>query len=145
MVRSALLQVAGQLMARDIVVEAVGLDEPASIRGDATQLQLAITNALRNAIEAIASTDATAGRIAVGLARRPRSLVLNIGDSGPGWSGAERDTTPFSTTKPSGSGIGLYVIRTVLRNHHGRLAFKTSPLGGAELRLQFPRVLAGRS
>ena len=144
-VRSGLLQVTGQLQARDIAVDAVGLDEPALIRGDATQLQLAIVNSLRNAIEAIESTGASAGRIDVRLARRPRSLVLAIGDSGPGWSGAERDTTPFSTTKPSGSGIGLYVVRTVLRNHHGRLSFKTSPLGGAELQMQLPRESAGRS
>jgi|688.fasta_scaffold30295_5 PAS domain S-box-containing protein len=140
-VRSSLLQIVGPLAERKIVVEELGFDEPAIIHGDAAQLQLAITNALRNAIEAIASTGAAEGRIAVTLDHRRTSIVLAIGDSGPGWSGAERDTTPFSTTKPSGSGIGLYVIRAALRNHDGKLAFKRSPLGGAELRLRFPRAI----
>ena len=78
--------------------------------------------------------------IAVSLRRRKRSAVLAIGDSGPGWSGAEHHGVPLSTTKPSGSGIGLYVIRTVVvRNHRGKIAFRSSALGGAELRLWFPR------
>ena len=77
--------------------------------------------------------------IAVSLRRRKRSAVLTIGDSGPGWSGAERDGPLLATTKPSGSGLGLYVVRTVVRNHRAKIAFRDSALGGAELRLWFPR------
>ncbi|MCE9632388.1 MAG: PAS domain-containing sensor histidine kinase [Planctomycetia bacterium] len=138
-VRTSFLRLKWQLNQQGIVLECSGLDDPCLIDGDDAQLQLAVTNGLRNAIEAIAATEAGTGRIAVSLLRKKLSVILAIGDSGPGWSGAERAVDPLSTTKPSGSGIGLYVVRAALRNHRGRIAFRRSPLGGAELRLRFPR------
>ena len=63
-----------------------------------------------------------------------------IGDSGPGWSGAELAKTPLSTTKKGGTGIGLYVVRTAMENHRGELAFGKSSLGGAEVKMIFPRA-----
>ena len=67
--------------------------------------------------------------------------LLIIDDSGPGWSGVEKDETPLNTTKPSGSGIGLYVVRTAMKNHHGTISFGQSPLGGAQVRLRFPKPM----
>lgn len=47
---------------------------------------------------------------------------------------------PLATTKPGGSGVGLFVVRTVVVNHGGSEAFCTSPLGGAEVRCRLPRL-----
>lgn len=124
-----------------ITVTESGLDKPCVIDGDDAQLRIAVANVLRNAVEAIetVAVGAATPTIAVALRRRKHSAVLTIGDSGPGWSGAERDEPPLVTTKASGSGLGLYVVRTIIRNHGGKIAFGRSACGGAELRLWFPR------
>jgi signal transduction histidine kinase len=142
-VRTCLIEVQGRLNQQGVTVLESGLDRLCFIDGDPAQLRIAITNILRNAAEAIESDErgSAPATIEVSLRHGKRSAVLAIGDSGPGWSGMEHESAPLSTTKPSGSGLGLYVVRTVVcRNHRGKIAFRRSRLGGAELRLWFARV-----
>jgi len=140
LVRSALLYNKGLLARQEISVQQTGLDNPLQIMGDDAQLQLAITNILRNSAEAIAESNPARREIAVELSARGDEVELTIGDSGPGWTGAEMSDTPLNSTKKSGTGIGLYVVRTAVQNHNGKIEFGRSPLGGAEVRLRFPRV-----
>lgn len=141
-VRTCLVESKWQFDRQGIAVMEAGLDTPCMIEGDEAQLRIAVTNVVRNAAEAIGMVEESSSppTISVKLRRRKQAAVLAIGDSGPGWSGAEREGVPLSTTKPSGSGIGLYVVRAVVRNHRGKIAFRSSALGGAELRLWFPRT-----
>jgi signal transduction histidine kinase len=143
-VQSVLVQFTWQLDQAGIAIESSGLDGPCFIEGDDVQLQLALSNVLRNSLESIVASGRGAGRIAVALERRKDSATLVMGDDGPGWSGVERDAAPLSTTKPQGSGIGLYIVRTVVRSHGGKIALGRSPLGGAEVRVRFA-TLADRS
>ena len=141
-VRTCLVESRPEFTRLAVTVTESGLARPCFIDGDEAQLRIAVANILRNAAEAIdaAGGEAATPMIAVSLRRGKRSAVLAIGDSGPGWSGAERGSAPLPSNKPSGSGLGLYVVRTVVRrNHRGKIAFRRSPLGGAELRLWFPR------
>jgi PAS domain S-box-containing protein len=139
-VRSALLYNKTMLSRHDITVRESGLDKAHNIMGDDAQLQLALTNILRNAAEAIDESATGRREISVDLAGNDDEVSLTIGDSGPGWSGAELAETPLTTTKKGGTGIGLYVARTAMENHHGEIVFGSSPLGGAEVRLKFPRI-----
>ena len=70
-------------------------------------------------------------------------MILTIGDSGPGWSGAELAEAPLTTTKKGGTGIRLYVARIAMENHRGKISFGKSALGGAEVKMIFPRDAAG--
>jgi len=135
---SSLLQVNWQAKEQDIEIVQRGFARPAFVDGDAAQLQLAVTNLLRNAIEAIAGGPRSRRRISIGLRRVNNRVMLAIGDSGPGWSGTERRELPFSTTKPAGSGIGLYLVRTIAQHHAAEVGFHRSADGGAEVRLRFP-------
>jgi C4-dicarboxylate-specific signal transduction histidine kinase len=128
----------GMLDKHVVALRFTGADLGAWVLGDAVQIQFAINNLLRNAIEAI---EANAPRREVLLALRADDafVELAVGDTGPGWSGAERTDQPLMTTKDEGTGIGLYVIRMVVKNHGGTIDFGRSPLGGAEVRLRFPR------
>jgi signal transduction histidine kinase len=140
-VRSALLYNKGLLARRQITMHEKGLDDEYDIMGDDAQLQLAITNILRNSAEAIDESHPPERVIEVKLAERDNEVGLTIGDSGPGWTGAEQSDVPLTSTKKGGTGIGLYVVRTAVQNHNGKIAFGKSPLGGAEVKLTFPRAV----
>jgi signal transduction histidine kinase len=143
-VRTCLIESRERLAQQGVTIMDRGLDRPCLIDGDDGQLRIAIANILRNAAEALDAMKggSQASLIEVTLRRGRRGVVLAIGDSGPGWSGAERDGGVLSTTKPTGSGLGLYVVRIVVtRNHRGKIALRRSRLGGAEVRLWFPRAV----
>jgi PAS domain S-box-containing protein len=135
---SSLLQVKWQLAEHGIDLVQRGSSKPACLEGDDAQLQLAVTNLVRNAIESIAEAGPPVRRIVVSIRRSRDQLTLSISDSGPGWSGVERKQLPFSTTKAGGSGIGLSIVRAVVQHHAGEISFHRSADGGAEVRLRFP-------
>jgi PAS domain S-box-containing protein len=139
-VKSALLYNKGLLARHRILLRQSGLDRACPLRGDDAQLQLAVTNLVRNAVEAIEEAKPKKREILVELHTHGGAAELIIGDSGPGWPVAGPAETPLTTTKKSGTGIGLYVVRTALQNHRGEVAFARSPLGGAEVRLKFPKT-----
>ncbi len=130
--RSALLYVSPSLKAGQITVERQGLDDSQVDLGDAAQIQIALVNLLRNAIEAGAST------IAVTLQRQHDTAVLTVADNGPGFQDPATAIQPLETSKPDGSGLGLFVVQTTMENHRGRLTIGRSSLGGAAVGLIFP-------
>ena len=138
--QSALLYNKGLLAKHRIKLRTAGLDHPCRITGDDAQLQLTITNLIRNAAEAIAEAKPEKREIALDLTATGDAVELVLGDSGPGWPADGPAEAPLSTTKKAGTGIGLYVVRTAMENHRGEIVFGRSPLGGAEVRLKFPRV-----
>ena len=140
-VNSALLYNKGMLARCGITIRTSGLRKPRLIMGDDAQLQLAITNILRNSAEAIEESRAKRREISIRLVQRLDSVELSIGDSGPGWSGVEQTETPLTTTKSGGTGIGLYVVRTAVQNHGGTITFTRSSLGGAKVRIVCPRAM----
>ena len=70
---------------------------------------------------------------------------LVVGDSGPGLSETEARRLLLKSTKPGGSGMGLFLVATAMENHGGRLEIARSPLGGAEFRLIFPLLHKGET
>jgi nitrogen fixation/metabolism regulation signal transduction histidine kinase len=94
-------------------------------------------------VEAIDEVAADRRDLVVELTEQGDDVVLAIGDSGPGWSGVEWAETPLTTTKHGGTGVGLFVVRTAVENHGGRLSCGRSSLGGAEVRMFLPSAAAG--
>ena len=110
------------------------------ILGDADQLQIALNNLLANAIEAISTLAAGSPReILVEMAACKGRIELLVGDSGPGFLHRETSEVFFNSTKPQGTGLGLFIVQTTMENHGGKIEVGRSPLGGAEFRLVFPR------
>ena len=99
------------------------------VRGDGDQLQQVLTNLILNAMQAM---DGQSGekeiRIGIHVVKDDESassaeLRLTVSDSGPGLPGEleGRLFTPFATTKPSGTGLGLVVARSIVQDHGGEL------------------------
>lgn len=70
-----------------------------------------------------------------------RTKYLDIIDSGPGISVADRDKLfePFYTTSSTGTGLGLYISRELCLSNGGELTYIAVPSGGSCFRIRFPR------
>lgn len=109
------------------------------LQGDAVQLQMAVTNLLRNGIEAATERSGGKPRLRISVFTMIGELVIEVADNGPGFHFLPSDETLLQSSKASGSGLGLFVVRTTVAHHQGRLRFGRCPrLGGARVRLLFP-------
>jgi PAS domain S-box-containing protein len=138
-VTSGMLQLKGLLRRTGISVAQALPPAACEVAGDDVQLQMMFTNLVRNAAESLAAENAEHREIAIGIRVEEDHVELVIGDSGPGWTGGTIDDKLLDSSKPQGTGIGLFVVKTAIENHHGELAVGSSPLGGAEFRVRLPR------
>lgn len=99
------------------------LDEaPFFIAADEQQLEQALINIIKNALEAIGQDGTIRFQTAAS------KSLLRIIDSGKGISEADADRlfSPFFSTKRDGQGIGLMLVRDILHNHGFRFSLKTT-------------------
>jgi two-component system, NtrC family, nitrogen regulation sensor histidine kinase GlnL len=110
------------------------------VLGDRAALERAFLNLIKNAAEAIGQrgtirlqTRMETEFLMTAEGRRRQFLRVDISDSGPGMS--ERDLaqlfTPFFTTKPLGTGLGLVLSHRIISLHGGRLWAERGGVAGA--------------
>ena len=117
-------------------------DDAVHLDCDAHQIGRALTNVLKNAIEAIESREPTAepaGRIVIRVREADGHWRVEVEDNGPGLPAALRDrlTEPYVTNRADGSGLGLAIVRRIMEDHGGRLTLEDGAEGGARVTLVF--------
>lgn len=119
---------------RGMTIDVIGPDH-VDAHANATLLQQVILNLIVNAAEATGGN----GRVEVRYGESGSDLFLEVSDDGPGFENKERAFEPFFTTKRGGTGLGLFSVRACAGLHGGAVELGSVPLGGASVRLSFPR------
>lgn len=100
------------------------------LRADENLLHQAITNVVKNAIEAMQEADVEKPQIAILLEYSKKELVIKVLDNGPGLKAdmKEKVLEPYITTKEKGSGLGLAIVKRIIEEHKGSLDIEKSSL-----------------
>jgi signal transduction histidine kinase len=69
-------------------------------------------------------------------------VEIFVRDSGPGLppEAEQRVFEPFFSTKSSGLGMGLAIVRSIVERHRGRVSAENGDAGGAVFRVELPVV-----
>ncbi|MGB7405472.1 MAG: ATP-binding protein [Pacificimonas sp.] len=112
---------------------------------DRRQIAQALTNLLKNAAEAIESSnkiDEGEGKISLEISEERDWVQVTVCDNGPGMPAQlkTRATEPYVTTRDKGTGLGLAIVSKIVEEHEGRMTFEDLPEGGTCVRMSFDRV-----
>lgn len=114
------------------------LDAPAiRVAADQAQLEQAILNVMKNAVEAV--DGGGGGTIVIRATSKTGPPVLTIEDSGTGLAPDAQANlfTPFFSTKPGGQGIGLTLVGEILAGHGFGYALERTDRGTTAFRIAF--------
>jgi C4-dicarboxylate-specific signal transduction histidine kinase len=111
------------------------------VGGDRVQLQQVVLNLVLNALDAMKGVDDRSRQLVVRTERREEDTVcLSVRDSGMGFESGDgaKLFEAFYTTKSSGMGIGLFVSRSIVESHEGRIWAVPNDGPGATFSLTLP-------
>jgi PAS domain S-box-containing protein len=111
------------------------------VEADRIQLQQVTLNLMINAIEAMSAVGEGARELIISSGNDDSGDVLiSVRDSGPGFAAEniERLFEPFYTTKTDGTGMGLWICRSIVQAHGGRLWATAIAPRGAVFRFTVP-------
>lgn len=121
-------------------------DEPGpTLVCDRRQIGQALTNIVKNAVEAIEATGRGEGEILMEVTEVAGRVVITVADNGVGLP-AERDriVEPYMTTRARGTGLGLAIVKKIVEEHFGTISFADRPGGGTLVTMTFDAtMLAG--
>ena len=110
---------------------------------DRHQFGQAMTNVLKNAVEAIEAKakdggDGYRGRITVALEALNDAALLRITDNGIGLpQDRDRIIEPYVTTREKGTGLGLAIVNKIVEEHGGEMTFMPAQGGGTTVTMRF--------
>ena len=120
------------------------------MQGDADLLHRAFFNLVLNAAQAVGDSgtvrvticEATSDTVPGGVVPETGAVRVVIEDDGPGMPADVRDRifTPFFTTKPRGTGLGLPVVHRAIEAHRGVVLVDSAPGQGTRFTIILPRI-----
>lgn len=130
---------APELESRKIPVQLDLAENFPSADVDAGQFQQVFYNLLRNAYQ---SLPANGGSISIRTRANDYEFVIAIEDNGSGISPEHMGALfePYRTTKSSGSGLGLLIVRRIVREHGGEISIDSQEQHGTRVILHLPRA-----
>ena len=127
-----------ELQDRGILVEQELRSDLPLLQLDRDQMKQAFYNMIKNSLEAMHRH----GRLRIRTDLDDTHVVLQFIDTGGGISAENlnRVFEPYFTTKPSGTGLGLLIVRRIVREHGGELSIESSEGRGLTLTIRLPYI-----
>lgn len=120
-----------------LMIEREYFPSPIDLKILKRDLQRAISNILKNAVEAMKGQ----GKITIKTSLSDHDVVLQIGDTGPGMTSEILEKVlggGFTYNKVNGNGIGMTVVREVVEKYKGELHARSQISEGTTFQLSFP-------
>jgi len=117
---------------------------------DRHQVGQALTNVLKNAVEAVDARARDAepdfrGQIEVAVIPADDDVTVTVEDNGVGLpQDRDRIVEPYVTTREKGTGLGLAIVNKIVEEHGGEMIFATAEGGGTRVTLRFTREPAAQ-
>jgi signal transduction histidine kinase len=133
-------QLRGSFSKRDIQIQLEAETDLPLMRVNPGGIRQVLINLLMNAQDAIEQ----GGLIIVRLTKQKEHVLLEIEDSGRGIGRKDQKQlfSPFFSTKPKGSGLGLYVVKKIVEEHKGSIDLDSRVEGGTKVKVFLPMVPA---
>ncbi|MBP9152189.1 MAG: GHKL domain-containing protein, partial [Flavobacteriales bacterium] len=116
------------------------VDSYATVQADKEQMLRVFNNLIKNGIQAV--EDGTEPKITLSLVRDNHQWIVSVRDNGSGISEDLRDRifVPNFTTKSSGMGLGLAMVKNIVESANGKIWFETELGRGTVFYTSFPAV-----
>jgi len=110
-----------------------------TFNGDKTNLNSAVGNLVKNAVQAIGSK--FDGKIEVSLQVTDKTYIISVKDNGKGIKEEDKSQIflPNFTTKTGGSGVGLSLTYNIVQSAGGTISFESEEGKGAEFVIELPK------
>jgi two-component system, sporulation sensor kinase E len=127
-----------EIQDRDIVVEQELRSDLPLLRLDRDQMKQAFYNVIKNILEAMKRH----GTLRIRTDMDDAHIIVSFVDTGSGMSAGNlsRVFEPYFTTKPSGTGLGLLIVRRIVREHGGELSIESNEGEGLTLTFRLPYI-----
>jgi two-component system, sporulation sensor kinase E len=127
-----------EIQDRDMVVEQELRADLPLLQLDREQMKQAFYNVIKNSLEAMKRH----GTLHIRTDLDDKHVIVSFTDTGSGMSAENlsRVFEPYFTTKPSGSGLGLLIVRRIVREHGGELSIESTQGEGLTLAIRLPYV-----
>ena len=119
-----------------VTIELDGADTWPTVTADADQLQQVLLNLTQNAVQATP----TGGRVVIRARSDGSGHEIEVADTGAGIAPEHlpRIFDPFYTTRPKGTGLGLFVAHAIVQRHRGSLEVESQLGKGTRFRIRLP-------
>jgi len=110
------------------------------VYGDSVQLQQVLINLFNNAIDSIDESNLNIREILITITNNEYYATLSVTDSGLGIDPVVFESLfeLYKTSKPSGLGVGLWLSKTIIERHQGKITASNHAHGGACFEIQIP-------
>jgi signal transduction histidine kinase len=127
-----------EIQDRNIVVEQELRSDLPLLQLDRDQMKQAFYNVIKNSLEAMKRH----GTLHIRTDMDDTNVIVSFVDTGSGMSAGNlsRVFEPYFTTKPSGSGLGLLIVRRIVREHGGELSIESNEGEGLTLTIRLPYI-----
>src|SRR5262249_1364397 len=126
-----------------ITLQLTSVEQLGQIPFHASTLRRAVLNLVQNALEAVTQ----GGTVSIRGQQTATQVQVQVHDTGSGIAAESlgRIFEPLYTTKPDGTGLGLYIVREIVVAHGGQITVASVEGQGTTFTLTLPRALAGES